>query len=120
MFVPSLAQHLASLAYSPSDLSYKQYDSDEDDLAVFSPGAPPSRSPASPYNSNSQQHQQQHYASNVDPFSNSSAGAYDSFQQNQNTGAYGGGEMIGMGTAGGSTGRGSGGQARYDDTYEPY
>jgi phospholipid-transporting ATPase len=91
---------------------FVQYDSDEDDdLAVFSSG----HQPASPYNNRaSTSANRNRYNSNTtnpNPFSNATAGAYDSFEQSQNPASYGGGQAAGpYGTAPGA-------QRAYDDPY---
>jgi hypothetical protein len=101
-----------------------QYDSDDDDIAVFSPGrVPPPGS--QPYGGSSAgtRPAQQHFTSNANPFSNSQ-GVYDSYGgQSQNPASYGGGQAANrFGTAVDastqSMGKGRGG---YDDgAYDPY
>lgn len=92
-----------------------QYDSDDEDLAVFSPGRAP---PTSTNSYAARPPHPEHFASNADPFANGSSGAYDSFDQNQNPGAYGGGQAenrFGTGVNNSTQAQGT-----YDDTYEPY
>ena len=91
-----------------------QYDSDDEDLAVFTAGRAPPTTSTNSYAA--RPGQPEHYASNADPFANGSSGAYDSFEQNQNPASYGGGQAENRF----GTGVDNGAQGRYDDSYEPY
>ena len=92
-----------------------QYDSDEDDdLAVFSS----KHQPTNPYNNrqstSGNPNRYNNNSSNPNPFANTTAGAYDSFEQSQNPASYGGGQAAGpYGTAPGA-------QRAYDDPYQDY
>lgn len=98
--------------------AFDQYDSDEDDLAVFSPGtrpADPSAPSASSAAAQARPAAQQHFASNADPFANS-RGVYDPYSggQSQNPAAYGG-QAANASKYGTATDLGS-----YDDSYDAY
>lgn len=101
-------------------INSSQYDSD-DDLAVFDAG----RAPTQPFNpdssSRSRSQQQQHYASNPDPFANE-GGVYDSYVgQNQNPASYGGGQAANrFGTAVDVSTQHMQQGGDDDDTYDPY
>ncbi|SCV68524.1 BQ2448_645 [Microbotryum intermedium] len=76
-------------------LHHRQYDSDDEDLAIYSPGRTPDPN-AQPYGRRgrgSSNAAQQHFASNTDPFANQN-GVYDDTYggQSQNPAAYGGGQ----------------------------
>lgn len=84
-------------------LKPQQYDSDEDDLAVFDAARRPSATTGPLYGAPDSPHARgsraaagsrtgDHYASNPDPFANSQ-GVYDPYNgQDENTAAYGGGQ----------------------------
>lgn len=102
----------------------QNYDSDDEDLAVFDSSNRTPTSAASPYSSSSGARPAQHFASNPDPFANS-RGAYDPYAsgQSQNPASYGGGQAANrFGTAVDvSTQSMSRGQTGgYNDAYDPY
>ena len=81
---------------SPSPFPCAQYDSEDEDLSVFSPGRTPPQSstpsyPARNYAQGGASPAPHHYASNPDPFANQH-GQYDPYSQSQNPASYSGGQ----------------------------
>jgi len=124
--------HLSSAQHSPLRLagqdltcaSPSQFDSDEDDISIFSPGHEPAPrqnpyGPTASTSTSSAAHPPSSRGAHRDPFANAN-GTYNPRDQSQNPASYGGGQAANrFGTA---TDVSTQGMNRYDDVdeYNPF